>query len=375
MNKRMILMLLACIVVFGGVFGVQAVINKGINDFFDDMPVPPVSITVAEAEEDTWPVRLSAVGTAKAVNGTQLTTEVGGIVKSINFKSGDHVEAGDVLITLDDDADRAQLKALRAAAELAKVELERTQRLHRQGSASKAELDRATSQADQAIGNLTSHEARIAQKTIKAPFDGQLGIRLVNLGEFLSPGAPVVSLQQLSPIYVDFKLPENHLNALEVGQHITATVDAWPGLTFEGEVSAIEPGIESGTRSIKVQAEIANEEMQLRPGMFARVQLSLGEDEEVIMVPQSAVSFNPYGNAVFVVVDGEDKNGETQKIVKRRFVRTGRTQGDYVTILEGLEPGEVVATSGLLKLSNDAVVTISDEVDMDASKQPTPDNT
>lgn len=375
MNKRMILMLLACVVVFGGVFGVQAMINKGMNDFFDDMPMPAVSITVADAEEDTWPVRLSAVGTAKAVNGTQLTTEAAGIVNKINFRSGEQVKAGQTLITLDDEADRAQLKALKAAAELAKAELERTQRLHRQGSASKAELDRAISQADQAVGNLTSHEARIAQKNIKAPFDGQLGIRLVNLGEFLSPGTPVVSLQQLSPIYVDFKLPESNLKALAVGQTITVTVDAWPDATFEGKVTAIEPGIDAATRSIKVQAEIENEDFKLRPGMFARVQLDLGADESVVVIPQSAVSFNPYGNAVFVVVDSEDNNGTAQKVVKRRFVRTGRTQGDYITILEGIEPGDTVATSGLLKLNNDTVIKISDEVNMEASKNPTPNNT
>lgn len=375
MNKRMILMLLACVIVFGGVFGVQAMINKGMNDFFDDMPMPAVSITVADAEEDSWPLHLSAVGTARAVNGTQLTTEAAGIVNKINFSSGDQVKAGQTLVTLDDQADRAQLKALRAAVALSKAELERTQRLHRQGSASKAELDRATSQADQATGNLTSQEARIAQKTIKAPFDGQLGIRLIDLGEFLSPGVPVVSLQQLSPIYVDFKLPEGNLNALEVGQNISATVDAWPDTTFEGKVTAIEPGVDASTRSIKVQAEIDNEDLQLRPGMFARVQLSLGEEENVVMIPQSAVSFNPYGNAVFVVAESEGRDGEAQQIVKRRFVRTGRTVGDYIAILEGLEPGDTVATSGLLKLSNDTVIKISNEVEMEASKNPTPDNT
>lgn len=374
MNKRMILMLIACLVVFGGVFGVQAMINKGMNEYFDDMPMPAVSITVADAKKDSWPLRLSAVGTASAVNGTQLTTEVAGIVNKINFQSGDHVEAGQTLITLDDETDRAELTALRAAAALAKAELERTQRLHRQGSASKAELDRATSQADQATGNLTSQEARIAQKNIKAPFAGQLGIRLVNLGEFISPGTPVVSLQQLSPIYVDFKLPENHLSTLSVGQEVTVTADAWPD-NFIGKVTAIEPSIDAATRNIKVQAEIDNPEFKLRPGMFTRVLLSTGADEEVLMIPQSAVSFNPYGNAVFVVVEEEGRNGEVQQIVKRRFIRTGRTRGDFITVLAGLAEGDTVATSGLLKLNNDTVVKISDEVEMNASINPTPDNT
>lgn len=374
MNKRMMLMLIACLVVFGGVFGVQAMINKGMNEFFDDMPMPAVSITVAKAEKDSWPLRLSAVGTANAVNGTQLTTEVAGIINKIAFQSGEHVKAGQTLLTLDDETDRAELTALRAAAALTKAELERTQRLHRQGSASKAELDRATSQADQAAGNLASQEARIAQKNIKAPFAGQLGIRLVNLGEFISPGTPVVSLQQLSPIYVDFKLPESHLSALSVGQDVTVSADAWPD-NFTGKVTAIEPNIDASTRNIKVQAEIDNPELKLRPGMFTRVQLSMGADEEVLMIPQSAVSFNPYGNAVFVVVDGEGRNGETQQIVKRRFVRTGRTMGDFITVLEGLAEGDTVATSGLLKLSNDTVIKVSEEVELNASKNPAPDNT
>lgn len=375
MNIRLIIMLAACVIIFGGVFGVQKVLNDGMNDFFDNMPVPPVAVTVAEVKEFTWEREITAVGTARAVNGTQLTTESAGIVTEIRFNSGDLVKKGDILVRLEDDADRAQLQALRAAAELSRLELERSRRLHNQGSISKAELDRAQSQADQASGSLTTQEARVAQKTLRAPFDGRLGIRQINLGEYLGAGEPVVSLQQLQPIYIDFNLPEQRLADLSLGLTINALIDAWPDDTFQGTITAIEPGIDRATRNFSAQATLANEDGKIRPGMFARVSVDLGEAEDVLAVPQTAISYNPYGNAVFVIVEQQDKDGEARLVVNRRFVRTGRTRGDFVAILEGLQPGDRVATSGLLKLSNNTVVTISDEVDLAPQLTPKPANT
>ncbi|MCK0536811.1 efflux RND transporter periplasmic adaptor subunit [Alcanivorax quisquiliarum] len=375
MNIRLIIMLAACVIIFGGVFGVQKVLNDGMNDFFDNMPVPPVAVTVAEVKEFTWEREITAVGTARAVNGTQLTTESAGIVTEIRFNSGDLVKKGDILVRLEDDADRAQLQALRAAAELSRLELERSRRLHNQGSISKAELDRAQSQADQASGSLTTQEARVAQKTLRAPFDGRLGIRQINLGEYLGAGEPVVSLQQLQPIYIDFNLPEQRLADLSLGLTINALIDAWPEDTFQGTITAIEPGIDRATRNFSAQATLANEDGKIRPGMFARVSVDLGEAEDVLAVPQTAISYNPYGNAVFVIVEQQDKDGEARLVVNRRFVRTGRTRGDFVAILEGLQPGDRVATSGLLKLSNNTVVKISDEVDLAPQLTPKPANT
>lgn len=375
MNIRLIIMLAACVIIFGGVFGVQKVLNDGMNDFFDNMPVPPVAVTVAEVKEFTWEREITAVGTARAVNGTQLTTESAGIVTEIRFNSGDLVKKGDILVRLEDDADRAQLQALRAAAELSRLELERSRRLHNQGSISKAELDRAQSQADQASGSLTTQEARVAQKTLRAPFDGRLGIRQINLGEYLGAGEPVVSLQQLQPIYIDFNLPEQRLADLSLGLTINALIDAWPDDTFQGTITAIEPGIDRATRNFSAQATLANEDGKIRPGMFARVSVDLGEAEDVLAVPQTAISYNPYGNAVFVIVEQQGKDGEARLVVNRRFVRTGRTRGDFVAILEGLQPGDRVATSGLLKLSNNTVVKISDEVDLAPQLTPKPANT
>ena len=372
----MFLVLLACFIVFGLVFGIQAVMRAGMNDFFNNMPQSVHSITVAEAEHASWARGISAVGTARAVNGTQLTTEAAGIVTEIRFNSGDMVEKGDILLRLDDATDRAELQSLRAAAELARLELDRSKRLNQQGSISKAELDRSQSQADQATGALNAQQARVNQKTIRAPFSGQLGIRQVDLGEYLSPGTPVVSLQQLDPVYVEFSLPEQRLASINLEMTIQAEVDAWPGEQFAGQITAMEPGINPGTRNFTIQATLDNPDHKLRAGMFARVNIDLGDAEELLAIPQTAVSYNPYGNAVFVVEDGEpDEAGEPTLIVSRRFVRTGRTLGDMVAVTEGLEPGDRVATSGLLKLSNNAMVTISDEAVPQADTAPTPDNT
>ncbi len=375
MNKRFIIVIAACVVVFGGVFALQMMLRKGMNDFFDNMPMPAASVTAAEAQSFTWERGISAVGTARAVNGTQLTTQAAGIVTEIRFNSGDMVKKGDILLRLDDATDRAELQALRAAAELSRLELERTRRLQNQGSVSKAELDRAQSQSDQAQGSLNTQEARVAQKTIRAPFDGQLGIRQVDLGEYVAAGAPVVSVQQLSPIYIEFSLPEQRLSELALDLEVDVTVDAWPDDTFTGSITAIEPGIDRSTRNFTAQATLANEDGKLRSGMFARVNVDLGEAEEVLAVPQTAISYNPYGNAVFVIVEKQNDAGETQLVVNRRFVRTGRTRGDYVAIVEGLEEGDRIATSGLLKLNNNATVTISEDVNLDPQLEPTPDNT
>ncbi|WP_111655346.1 efflux RND transporter periplasmic adaptor subunit [Isoalcanivorax indicus] len=374
MNLKILFTLIGLIVLFLLVFVVQAMMRMGMNQFFDNMPMPAATITAAEAETAAWARGINAVGTARAVNGTQLTTEAAGIVTEIRFSSGDTVEKGQILLRLDDDTDRAELQSLRAAAELTRLDLDRTERLHRQGSISKAELDRAKSQADQASGALNAQQARVNQKTIRAPFAGQLGIRQVDLGEYLSPGTPVVSLQQLDPVYLEFSLPEQRLADIKLDMTVRAEVDAWPGEAFEGVITALEPGINPGTRNFMIQATLDNPEQKLRAGMFARVTIDLGDADDVVAIPQTAVSYNPYGNAVFVIVENEGKNGEPHLTVNRRFVRTGRTLGDMVAILEGLEPGDRVATSGLLKLSNNATVKISDEAEPPASTAPTPDN-
>ncbi|HEX5678118.1 MAG TPA: efflux RND transporter periplasmic adaptor subunit [Alcanivorax sp.] len=379
-SKRMVIMLIILAVVFGLIFGFKAVKNKMINDFFDNMPQPAAAVSTYEARRDNWAAILEAVGTVNAVNGVNVTAQVAGKVESIDFKSGDSVNKGDVLITLEAAADRAQLNALEATAGLARQEYDRYQRLFKQGTISRSELDSRRAQRDQAVAQAQAQREQLSYKTVRAPFDGVLGIRQVDLGQFLQAGTPVVSLNQLQPIFVDFALPEQHISKIEEGLKVRVAVDAYPGEQFEGEISAIEPGVSEATRSVSVRARFENNEKKLRPGMFASVDIQLPESQDLVVIPRTAISYAPYGNAVFVLKDAPQKGESDQKadgadkIVKKRFVKLGRRRGDLVAVIEGLKPGEVVATSGLLKLRNDAAVTIENDVQPSADATPTPGN-
>ncbi len=401
MTYRSILLPIGAAVLFGGLLFVKSYGDKQMNAMFDNMPQPPVTVSAAEVERARWPQEVHAVGTFAAVNGTDLATEVGGIVEAIGFENGASVKAGEVILRLDTDIDIAQLKALKAAARLAAIELERVQRLYDSKSISKAEVDVRQSQADQARARVAAQRARIAQKTLTAPFDGVLGIRKVNLGQYVEAGVPIVSLQSLDPIFLNFMLPEQRLADIAVGREVAARVDAFPAETFKGTVTAIEPEVDRQTRNFMVQASVENPDHRLRPGMFAKVELEYGEPQDVLAVPQTAISFNPYGNSVYVIRQA-DKVGQAQGgqpaaanrpapaddeeaapqaaesppvlTATQRFVRTGARRGDLIAIVEGLEAGERVATSGLLKLRNDAVVNINNSVRPGADVTPTPPN-
>jgi membrane fusion protein (multidrug efflux system) len=366
-------MLVLTALVFGGIFGFKWFGNKMMNQFFDNMPAPPATISSAVASSVEWTDRLEAVGTVVAVNGAQVTTEAAGVVDSIRFESGQEVKAGTVLLTLDTRTDIAELKALSAQAELARNELARFERLYGLESISKAELDRRQSEYDQAAARAAAQQARIAQKTIRAPFSGELGIRQVNLGQFVAPGNPIVSLQSLDPVYVNFSLPEQNLARLREGLQVRLSVDAYPGETFEGRISAIEPEVDTATRNVRVQATVPNPQRKLRPGMFSRLSIDFANSRTVILVPRTAISFAPFGNSVYVVTEtgeGEQKS----RVVKRRFVKTGEIRGDLVEVTEGLKAGEEIASSGLLKLQNDTRVTINNSVQPSAEEAPTPPN-
>jgi len=377
-------MLIAVAVIFGGVFAVKAVMGAMTNQFFDNMPQPPVEVSTFEARSEHWSGSAEAVGTLVADNGTDVTTEAGGVVQQIAFESGQKVRKGELLVQLNTANEQAQLKALDTAADLAVTQRDRWRELGEQKLVSRSEVDERIADAATTQAQAEAQRALIAQKTIRAPFSGELGIRRVNLGQFISPGDPIVSLQQLDPIYLDFSLPEQRMDTLRTGSRIRATVDALPGKVFEGEVTAVEPRVDPRTRNFTAQATIANPDGALRPGAFARVGFSLGGEREVVVIPQTAVSFNPYGNAVFVISEVPRKEGETDMqgnaltgdklIVTQRFIRTGPARGDLVTVTEGLEPGERVATSGLLKLRNEAEVTINNKVQPTADAAPDAQN-
>lgn len=370
MNKRMILMLLGCLVVFGTIFGLKYAGDVMMNEAIDNMSQPPAAVSTATAKTDRWALSLDAVGTVTPVNGVDVTPQAAGVVDSLRFQSGDRVKKGDVLLTLDANADKAQLQAQQSSARLAEQEFNRFQRLYKQGSISKSELDNRRAQRDQTRAQASAQKELVGYKTIKAPFDGQLGIRKVDLGQYLQPGTPIVSLQQLQPIYVNFSLPEQHLSILEPELDVRVQLDAYPDANFTGKISAIEPGANPQTRNFSVQATFSNDQRKLRPGMFADVEIQLPQQEDVVVVPRTAIAYAPYGNAVFVLKDGEDED----KIVKKTFITLGRQRGDLVAVTDGLEAGVVVATSGLLKLQNDAAVKVENDVQPSADATPTPDN-
>jgi membrane fusion protein (multidrug efflux system) len=345
--------------------------------------MPPVAITDTEAMEQTWPATIDAVGTVTAVNGIAVTSEVAGTVESIRFGSGDRVATGTVLVTLDAVMDQAQLRSLEAQRDLAETDLARGKELFGSDGVAKSQLDRLESEAAQAAARVAEQQALIAKKTIRAPFAGSLGIRQVSQGQYVSPGTPLVTLQSLDPIYVNFALPEQRLGILSVGLPVSADVDAFPDATFEGRITAIEPRVEENTRNFDVQATFRNPGARLQPGLSARVHIAMPQSETYVVVPQTAVSYNPYGNSVYVVqeaasgasAESASTPGESpgpKLVVARRLIKTGPARGDMVAVLEGLKAGERVATSGLLKLRNDAVVIINNAVKPGEDLHPSP---
>jgi membrane fusion protein (multidrug efflux system) len=293
------------------------------------------------------------------------------------------------LVTLDAATDHAQLRTLEAQRDLAETELARGKELFGSDGVAKSQLDRWESEAAQAAARVEEQRALIAKKTIRAPFAGVLGIRQISLGQYVSPGTALVTLQSMDPIYVNFAMPEQRLGVLAVGQAITADVDAFPNATFAGRITAIEPRVDENTRNFNLQATFRNGDGRLQPGLFARVHIALPKSDTFVVVPQTAVSYNPYGNSVYVVQEAEagspassaqptqvaetpPGNQGPTLVVTRRLVKTGPTRGDFVAVIEGLKSGERVATSGLLKLRNDAVVVVNNKVTPSADIQPAP---
>lgn len=381
---RWTLMLVGAAVVFGGVLGIKAVFANKTNDFFDNMPQPAVAISSASAKTLQWNADGDAVGTLVAVNGTDVTTEAGGVVRSIEFEAGQPVTKGAVLLRLNTANEEAQLKALETSASLAAVQAQRWQALGKDKLVSVDEVQQRTAAAASARAQVEAQRALIAQKTIRAPFAGVLGIRKVNLGQYIAPGAAIVTLQQLDPIYLDFNLPEQMIGKLTNGTRIRASVDALPGQVFDGQVSAVEPVVDASTRNFKAQATLRNPGGVLRPGSFAKAGFDLGSAQSVLVIPQTAVSFNPYGNAVFIISKEKRKAGEADMqgkpltgdklVVTQRFIKTGATRGDLIAVTEGLKPGDQVVSSGLLKLRNGAEVTINNTVTPAADAQPKVEN-
>lgn len=383
-SLRWILMLVGVAVVFGGVFLAKAFFAKKTNTFFDNMAQPAVTVSAVAAAQQRWGNDSEAVGTVAAINGIDVTAESGGVVRSIEFDAGQPVRAGAVLVRLNTANEEAVLKALEGAARLAQAQAQRWQELGRDQLVALDDVQTRATAAATARAQVEAQRALIAQKTVRAPFSGVLGIRRVNLGQFISPGTAVVSLQQLDPVFVNFTLPEQLAGKLAEGTAIQARVDALPGRTFDGRITAVDPQVDPATRNFTAQATLANTDGALRPGSFVRVGFDIGGMRDAIVIPQTAVSFNPYGNAVFVITKVARKPGETDArgnplsgdkfIVTQRFIKTGATRGDLIEVVSGLKPGEQVVTSGLLKLRNGSEVVVDNTVQPTAEARPQVEN-
>jgi membrane fusion protein (multidrug efflux system) len=361
MAKRIFLVLGVLVVIFGGIPGLKYLQIQGMIKQFSQ-PRPPATVASVQVGAEQWRPRLQAVGSLVAVNGVEVSSEVDGVVHTIHFRSGEQVQEGEPLLRLDDTVDRAALEALRAAAHLSRVQFKRASDLLPKKAVSQSTYDEAKATYDADLAKVEEQRSRVARKTIRAPFTGQLGIRRVDLGEFLKAGVPIVRLEALDPMYVDYSLPERFLPRLVVGQEVQVRVDALPGETFNGKIAALESGINEGTRSIMVRAELANPEGRLRPGMFADV-LTLQDDmKEVLTVPRTAVSYNTYGNFVYVM-EATDKEG--QWTVQRRQVNTGEIRAGRVVVEQGLGAGDTVVRAGLVKLRDGMTVQVDNSVQLD----------
>ncbi len=339
------------------------------------MQMPPETVTATQVRSERWADTVTATGTLVAVQGVTVSAELGGKVSRIAFESGDRVKAGDLLVRLDTTAEEAQLRSAEAAAKLARINLDRNRDLRKNRTISQADLDTAEANFKQATAQVDNVRATIDKKTITAPFAGLLGLRQVNLGQIVEQGTPVVALQTLDPIYVDFSLPQQRYASLSVGSTVQITTDAAPGEVFEGRILAINPEIDTLTRSVRIRAVMANRGEHLRAGMFANVEVVLPREEDYLIIPATAVLYAPYGDTVFVIDTQKDEtSGEEQQILRQQIVRLGRTRGDFVAVTEGLKAGEMVVTSGVFKLRPKSAVVIDNSLALDAKLDPNPAN-
>lgn len=335
---------------------------------------PPEAVTSLVTQREQWPASMTAIGTIEAVHGVMVSADLPGTVARINFDSGKAVREGEILVELDTRQERAQLASLEAQRDLAKVNFGRMQELVNAGVISRMDYDQATAQQKATEANVAEIRATIDRKTIRAPFSGILGIRKVNLGQYLPAGSPVVSNQSLNPIYVNVGVPQQAAAQVHVGRNLRVTTEDVAGKVFAGSVTAIDSEVDPTTRNIQVQATLSNPEGKLRPGMFVQVEMPLGASRSVIALPASAINYAPYGDSVFVITDLKDPTGKTYRGVRQQFVKVEGARGDQVAVISGLNPGQEVVTSGVFKLRNGAAVQVNNKVQPGNSPAPKPED-
>lgn len=351
MTKRIFSVVFLALLLLGGLFGFKFYqIQQATSQI---KPPPPAVVAIATVKQAQWLSSLTAVGSLTAVAGVDVSNEVVGKIKAIHFESGQSVKKGQLLVEMDADTDLAELKGLQAELQLAKSQLQRSEKMIVKKYLSQADYDLNQAQLAQALAAVEAKRTRIQKKHIQAPFSGELGMRQVDLGQYLAEGTPIVSLQQLDPIFLDFTIPERYMSQLDKQQDVLATVQAYPDREFNGKLVAISPAVERDIRSLKVRAQMSNKDKLLRPGMFAQVKIESGNSISVLTLPDTAISYNPYGNSVFLI-EQTDKG----LIVQSRQIVTGQSREGRVEIISGLQAGDRVVSAGQVKLRNGMSVSI-----------------
>ncbi len=369
---RFLVMLLLVGLVAGGLIGFQrfkaGILKQVVTSIRSQVP----TVATAKVSIQEWQPTQTAVGSARASKGADLAAEIAGVVDQIEFESGQDVAAGTVLLKLRPNDDNAKLAQLQANADLANITLQRDQKQLAAHGVAQATVDSDAANLKVARAAVAAQQAIMAEKVVRAPFAGRLGVRLVDLGQFVAAGTAIVTLQQLDPMYVDFYLPQQALGQIEVGQKTEVTADAYPGQTFQGVVSSLNAKVDASSRMLQVRASLPNPGGKILPGMYLSVSIASGEPRSLVTVPSAAVAFNPYGSLVYVVHDQKDADGKEQHVVKQQFVTTGAARGDQVSILKGISGNDVVVTAGQLKLHNGSVVNIDNAVQPADNPAPVP---
>ena len=363
---------IAIVLVLGGVKALQ--VKKAIAEYASFAP-PPETVTSLIAKEEEWVPSLRAVGSTAAVQGVTVSTDEPGIVQKIAFESGQTVKEGDLLVQLEVSQEQAQLRSAEAQMRLAQANLLRQQNLLKSRVSSQADYDSVQAQYDQAVARVEEVKALINKKTIRAPFGGVLGIRAVNLGQYLQSGAQVAPLQSLDPIYVNFWLPQQNLGQIAAGQSVRVRADGLPDVEFEGRINAVDAVIDEATRNVRVQATLPNSKSLLRPGMFVNTEVPLAEKSSHVVLPATAIQFAPYGDTVYIIEDMKGANDKTYRGVRQQVVKVGESRGDRVAILSGVKAGEEVVTSGVFKLRPGVQVQVNNSIQPENSESPTPEDT
>lgn len=374
MKKTYIIVIIGLIVIIGGLAGIKVLQIRAMIDQGKNFVLPPEVVTSVSVKADSWESVLTAVGSLDAVQGVTITAEITGKVSHINFEAGSRVKAGDLLVQQDMSVEKAQLREAESVSALARIEYERTQQLFKKKIVPRSNYDNAKAQLAQAIAQEDNIRAVIAKKNLRAPFAGRLGIRQINLGQVINEGQAVVTLQSLESLFVNFYLPQQKLSLINTGLKARVTSDALPDKIFTCSITAINPKMDAVTRNIQIQALLNNPKEQLRPGMYVNVAVILPKTKDVMTIPATAVLYAPYSDSVFVIEDKKDEKGMSEgKLLRQQFVRLGEKRGDFISVISGLKPDDVIVSTGVFKLRNGQSVVVDNKLAPEFKLSPEPE--